>query len=269
MPPPRLYELTATMLGNQFRTTLNTRPQQFPWHHWVRLTYYDALTWAPGVSGGGVKASWRINEVQRAPHNRPMIALAQELQYMKDNSEICFDKISHADFAVAAAYTTIQAAGGPTILHDFFYGRKDATSNSDCNPLSNMPTEDNYADNMGQKGFTPEQIVALAYCEAFGVVQDPSHVRASLFPRFNNYYYKKLLTSQDSDNLPLQRQLLGSEELRAIVEKYAEDDKEFQNVFRGAFVQLCELGYDPNTDLVDGEEFATDHPNFKLFMSGI
>ena len=106
--------------------------------------------------------------------------------------------------------------------------------------------------------------MALAYCEAFGVIQDPAHVRASPFPKFNNYYYKKLLTSSDADKLPYQRQLLGSDDLRAIVEKFAEDEDEFQKVFRGAFVQLCEIGYNPNVVLIDGEEFPTDHANFKL-----
>ena len=105
---------------------------------------------------------------------------------MKENAIPIFDHMGHADYAVGAAYTTIQLAGGPTILHDFFYGRKDAQSASDCNPISNMPNESNYADNMMQKGFTPDQVVALAYCEAFGVVQDPAHVRASLFPKFDN-----------------------------------------------------------------------------------
>ena len=124
--PPRLYEVTSAFVGGQFRKTLNSKPHLYPWHHWVKLTYYDALTWAPGVNGGGVKASWRINEFSRMPHNKPMVALAQELQYMKDNSISIFDQMGYADYAVGAAYTTIQAAGGPTILHDFFYGRKDA-----------------------------------------------------------------------------------------------------------------------------------------------
>lgn len=60
--------------------------------------------------------------------------------------------------------------------------------------------------------------------------------------------------------------MLGSDELRAIVEKYASDEEEFHKVFKGAFVQLCELGTDD--DLVDVEEFITDHPDFKLAYPG-
>lgn len=93
-------------------------------------------------------------------------------------------------------------------------------------------------------------------------MQDPAHVSGSIFPLFNNYYYQKLLTSSDADNLPHQRQLLGSEELRAIVEKYAEDEAEFFKTFKGAFVQLCELGYDANVDLTDLDLFLHAHPDF-------
>lgn len=128
---------------------------------------------------------------------------------MKDNEGPMFDKLSYSDYSVAAAYTTIQQAGGPVMLDDFFYGRKDAASVSECHPLNNIPTADNYVDNLKSKGFSDEQIVALSSVEAFGVVQEPTHASNSIYPRFSNYYYKKLLTSSDSDNLPHARALLG------------------------------------------------------------
>ena len=95
-------------------------------------------------------------------------------------------------------------------------------------------------------------------------MEDPIQVRDSIFPKFSNYYYKKLLSSSDADQLPHARALLGSDDLRAIVEKYAEDEKEFFKVFKGAFVQLCDLGADAIMDLVDVEEFLKDDPEFKL-----
>ena len=190
-----------------------------------------------------------------------MMALAYELQHMKNEAPMVFDKLSVGDYTVAAAFTTIQAAGGPVMLDDFFYGRKDAASAGDCNPLSNIPTANNYVDCLKEKGFTDEQIVALTSVEAFGIVQDPVHTSGSIFPRFTNYYYKNLLSSSDSDKLPHARALLGSDDLRTIVEKYAEDQEEFHKVFKGAFVQLCELG--TGDELVDVEEFVKDHPDFK------
>ena len=66
--------------------------------------------------------------------------------------------------------------------------------------------------------------MSLTAVEAFGIVQDPRHVSGSVFPRFSNYYYKKLLASSDADQLPHARALLGSDDLRAVVEKYAEDE---------------------------------------------
>ena len=84
------------------------------------------------------------------------MALAYELQYMKDDAPMIFDKLSYADYAVAAAFTTIQAAGGPVMLDDYFYGRKDAASVSECKPLSNIPTPNNYVDCLKGKGFTDE-----------------------------------------------------------------------------------------------------------------
>jgi hypothetical protein len=75
---------------------------------------------------------------------------------MKGDANIAFDKISHADYAVAGAMTTITWAGGPIMLDDYFFGRKDATSESECNDISNVPNSGNYADNMMAKGFTAE-----------------------------------------------------------------------------------------------------------------
>lgn len=75
---------------------------------------------------------------------------------MKDNSTMVFDKLSYGDYAVGAAMTTIQWAEGPVMLDDYFYGRKDAASADECNALTNLPTENNYADCLKEKGFTNE-----------------------------------------------------------------------------------------------------------------
>jgi len=232
--PVRLYEQGMYYIGSQFRNQLNTKAVQYPWNHYVRLAYFDAVTY--GGSGQGMKAAWRINQFARAPHNRPLMNLANELELMKNKANVCFDKTSNADYAVAGAMTTITWAGGPVMLDDFFYGRKDAASESECNDISNVPHAGNYAENMMAKGFTAEQVVALANCEAFGVVRSPNNVRWSNHPRFDNYYYQALLTAGDEENLPLQKALMGNEELRGIVEQFAGDKEEFFKVFKTAFV---------------------------------
>jgi hypothetical protein len=40
-----------------------------------------------------------------------------------ENESIVFDKLSYADFAVAAAFTAIQEAGGPRMLDEYTFGR--------------------------------------------------------------------------------------------------------------------------------------------------
>lgn len=82
----RLYEHAAFMIGGQFRHMLNTTSKVYPWHFYVRLAYYDALTWSPSAAGGGVKAAWRFSEYARTPQNKPLMLLANKLQYMKDDS---------------------------------------------------------------------------------------------------------------------------------------------------------------------------------------
>lgn len=185
----RLYEQGMFFIGSQFRRTLVDKSQRFPWHHWVRLAYNDALTYDPSTGKGGVKASWRFREFARSPQNKALLGLAVELQNLKANGEVPFDKLSNADFAVAAAFTTIQWADGPVMLDEFAYGRKDAASAEDCG--SNAPiSQDSYVAKLQAMGFTDEEVVALASVEGFGVTRDPEHARWSTYPKFGTYYYK-------------------------------------------------------------------------------
>lgn len=185
----RLYEHGMFFIGSSFRRTLTDKSQRFPWHQWVRLAYNDALTYDPISGKGGVKASWRFREYSKAPQNKALLGLAVELQQLKANEEVPFDKLSMADYAVAAAFTTIQWAEGPVMLDEFAYGRKDATSAGECG--SNTPiAQGSYVANLQAKGFSDEEIVALASVEAFGVMRDPEQARWSTFPKFDNFYYK-------------------------------------------------------------------------------
>lgn len=75
------------------------------------------------------------------------------------------------------------------MLDSFAYGRKDAKNISECGPLSSFPTPSTYVEMLKLKGFSDEEVVALASVEAFGVYQNPSHTRWSSFPKFDSYYY--------------------------------------------------------------------------------
>jgi|TARA_B110000285_G_C14841641_1_gene475645 hypothetical protein len=91
---------------------------------------------------------------------------------------------------VAAAYTTLQWADGPVMLDELLYGRKDAKSVDQCGKLESVPSSSNYVSNLQAKGFTEEEIVALASVEAFGVCRDPEQARWSSHPKLDTYYYK-------------------------------------------------------------------------------
>ena len=79
-------------------------------------------------------------------------------------------------------------ANGPVMLDEFFYGRKDAATESDCQ--GSFPSSVNESmSRLHAAGLTSEQIVALANIEAFNVVRDPAQARWSTRPRFDNYYY--------------------------------------------------------------------------------
>lgn len=69
------------------------------------MVYNDALTFKD--ERGGVKASWRFRQFQRAGQNKDLLPYVLYLQYNKDNEHLIFDKLSYADYSVAAAYTMI------------------------------------------------------------------------------------------------------------------------------------------------------------------
>ena len=48
------------------------------------------------------------------------------------------------------------------MLHDYHYGRKDATSETQCGASTPLPTADNFVSVMKAKGFTDSELVALA-----------------------------------------------------------------------------------------------------------
>lgn len=247
-------------IGSSFRRTLYA-DNRFPWQMWVRLAYNDALTFNPQNGKGGVKASWRFREFAKDPLNKDMQHFAVYLQNLKANESVPFDKLSFADYAVAAAFTTIQEAGGPVMLDDFSFGRKDAATASECGSIKNVPSEKNYVSHLTTLGFSEKEIVALASIESFGIHRDPKQSRWSSHPKFETYFYKQLLTS--SDPLPLKEALLGSPSLKETVEHFAENKADYDKSFKEAFVKLCDLGHSSDR-LVDVEMFLHDDPSFKL-----
>lgn len=79
------------------------------------------------------------------------------------------DKYSYADYLNAAAIIIIKESEGPNMLDDIDYGRKDAKSIGKGS-INAVPNMQNFKDVLEAKGFSNEEIVALSYIPAFGVV---------------------------------------------------------------------------------------------------
>ena len=145
------------------------------------------------------------------------------------------------------------------MLDEFAWGREDASSASECGKAPESVPSD-YHGHLSQIGLSDEEVVALASIEAFSVLRNPSHSRWSEHPKFDNFYYKQMLASSNSD-LPHQSLLLNTPDLRSHVENFAENKTDFHTHFKNGFVKLCDNGHDGLNDI---ETFLHDDPNFKL-----
>ena len=172
------------------------------------------------------------------------------------------DQLSLSDWFTTAAYIVIREAEGPNILNDITYGRKDAATEAEAGDVSKIPSVTaGYVANLKAKGFDDAEIVALASVEAFGLVWDPKKKDTSKYPKLDNYYYKQLL---GSSKVILQQELTGASDLKAIVEKFAQDQKAYHEAFGKAFVKLSTLGQDEES-LVNVESLLEKHPYHKFF----
>lgn len=215
---------------------------------------------------GGLQANFIFSNVARAPQNKHLQLLVNELIYQKQFEEKnVMDKLSLADYFVSAASLVIKEAEGPNILNDITFGRKDATEEKEAGDVKQIPVAGaGYKSNLKAKGFDDAEIVALAAIEAFGEVWDPKKRDVSREPKLDNYYYKQLLTSS-GNSIVLQKELTEDSELKAIVDKFAQDPKAFHIAFGKAFLKLSVLGQDAES-LSNVDLLLEDHP-YKFFFS--
>jgi hypothetical protein len=157
----------------------------------------------------------------------------------------------------------IREAEGPNILDDISYGRVDAKNESEAGSPSQIPSafDGNYTSALKAKGFDNDEIVALAAVEAFGCAWDPKKKDSSKYPKLDNYYFKRLL--DPSSGVVLQAELTGNADLKAIVEKFAQDEKAYHATFGKAFLKLSDLGQDTE-NLTNVEHLLEAHPYYKF-----
>ena len=222
------------------------------------------MTYDPSTKKGGNKANYVFRSVARSAQNKDLQLLTQELIYMKKHEEdIVVDQLSVSDYITSAAYFVVREAEGPNILADITYGRNDAKTEAEAGDVKQIPViGSSCVSNLKAKGFENNEIVALASVEAFGIVWDPKKRDTSKYPKLDNFYYKQLMNG--SSNVILQRELTGDADLKAIVEKYAQDQKAFHDSFGSAFVKLSNLGQ-AEEELTNVENLLEAHP-FKKFI---
>lgn len=217
----RYNELCQQYLAHSLRPYIYKHADRFPMQNYLRLLYNDALTYDAHTKKGGVKASLNFKNIARAPQNRDLQLLFNELAYLKKSEEdIVLDKVSVSDYITSAAVFVVGEAEGPNMIPDITYGRTDAKTEAEAGSVDNIPSAGNFASNLKAKGFDSEEVVALASIPAFGKVWDPKKRDTSKYPKLDNYYYKQLLSSNSGDII-LSGDLTGDQELKVIVEKFA------------------------------------------------
>ena len=120
----RINELCQQYLAHTLRPHLYKNVERFPWAYYLRIVYNDALTFDPSTKKGGLKANFVFRNVARAPQNKHLQLLTQELIYLKQYKEdIVVDQLSLSDYFAAQAFFVVREAEGPNILSDIAYGR--------------------------------------------------------------------------------------------------------------------------------------------------
>lgn len=175
----------------------------------------------------------------------------------KCKAHALFDNVSFADYLQMCAATAILLSGGPRdiLVKSFMYfitywyswGRKDATKDVE-DDVTYETNNEAYEQWMKSLGFTTEEIAALGVIDSFGIIDTISSKEYRLC-RFTNDYYKNLITfGKASKDLELPGdKLLLKDEYKEHVKKFADDQKEFFNVFQTAFVKTSKIGCDPKT----------------------
>ena len=260
----RTNQIAQQYLAHSLRPYLYKNTDRFPWAHYLRIVYNDALTFDPATKKGGNKANYVFRTIARSSQNKHLQLLTQELIYKKQHDEdIVVDQLSVSDYITSAAYFVVREAEGPNILSDITYGRVDAKSEAEAGDVKQIPVVGGtWVSNLKAKGFDNAEIVALASVEAFGVVWDPKKHDTSKYPKLDNYYFKQLLTG--GSTVVLQRELTSDADLKAIVEKYAQDQKAFHDSFGQAFIKLSNLGQSEE-ELTNVENLLEIHP-YKKFI---
>ncbi|TKY70324.1 L-ascorbate peroxidase 3 [Spatholobus suberectus] len=213
-----------------------------------RLAWHDAGTYNAETRTGGPNGSIRIPDELKHKANEELGKAKKLCESVKGKLK----KVSYADLYQLAGVVAVEVTGGPTI--DFVPGRMDSDKpppegllpdgNKDARDLRNIFSRMGLSDD--------KDIVAL--CGGLRTMYlgekpkcetniDDSEGQWTEDPlKFDNSYFKRLLSSNENESLRLDRALATDNKFLRYVELYAKDVDVFFKDYAIAHKKLSELG---------------------------
>lgn len=230
---------------------------------WHAAGTYDKLT----KTGGSMGATMRFEPESKHGANAGLAVARDVLEKVHAQ----FPDISYGDLWTLAGVVAVEEMGGPKI--EWWPGRKDAISGSECPPDGRLPDAlqgaGHLRDIFYKMGFDDQEIVALAGAHCFGRCHEDRSGFSGPWTRapttFSNLFFKELLTNKWTQKswggpkqyvdptgqlmmLPADLALLEDPAFRKHVERYANDEVAFEKDFAKAFSKLLALGVENSTN---------------------
>ncbi|KAH1266868.1 L-ascorbate peroxidase 3 [Glycine max] len=209
----------------------------------LRLAWNDAATYDARNRAGGPNGSIRTDKELKHEANEGLLKATQLCEHVKAKLK----KVSYADLYQLAGVVAIEVSGGPTI--EFLPGRKDSMESSAEGLLPDVKQGASIIRNIfSRMGISDDKhIVALCGGLTWGeTLKDRSDSKGQ-WPKdplkFDNSYYKKILSKDLSSRLPIEDALLTDQSFRRHVEEYSKDENSFFKEYAMSHKKLSELGY--------------------------
>lgn len=202
----------------------------------LRLAFHDAATYSKSKGTGGPNGSIRLKEELALPDNSGLAPAIELLKPIKDR----YPEYSWADMIALAGAVAVERCGGPSIPVPI--GRKDteSASNEGLIPQRTMDIAGLKA-RFKDMDMTAQEMVVLTGAHTLGRVDGNPYTDDWL--KFNNTFFQVLLKLDANGHmLGTDRGLVGDEECRQYVERYANDQNAFFDDFARAYRRMTMLG---------------------------